>query len=213
ASAQKPIAFKGNVLISEEALRDIFVPPVAPANPWVMQCLAKRLYAGYLKRKKGDALCSKNITLSSDPHIPYGVYSSAFDSEGVPSNKVLLIKEGKINGFLASNKYAQYLNVPIATPLANIVVKAGKKSMDALRKQDRIEIVKFSSFIPDSFTGAFSAEVRLGYRYEEGKKIPFKGGLLVGNLFTSNIEFSKEKYSQGGYYGPQVMCIDASLVS
>ena len=83
-----------------------------------------------------------------------------------------------------------------------------------------IEIIAFSSFTPNSISGDFSAEIRLGYHVskdKEGniKRKPFKGGMFTGNVFkvVKNMSLSKEIKQISGYRGPAAVLFDNAIVS
>jgi predicted Zn-dependent protease len=56
-------------------------------------------------------------------------------------------------------------------------------------------------------SGDFSAEIRLGYKIENGVKTSFKGGLFTGNIFKlmEDIELSKEIFQEENYLGPKAI--------
>lgn len=200
--------FQGNIVLSEEALKDIFYPPVAQCSAFVFQCLGRLKYKKMIAHKKGSKICN-NLTLTNDPTLCYGYESTSFDSDGLAVKPEVIIENGKIKNFLAAHKYSKYLNTKRISPLSNMVIKPGLKNFKVQGKY--IEVVKFSSFIPNSMTGDFSAEVRLGYVIENEKRTPFRGGLLVGNLFKTKIEFGKDIAQDMGYIGPKEILIKAKL--
>jgi predicted Zn-dependent protease len=66
--------------------------------------IGKSVFTGEVK---GDPL-----TVWANRCIPYGTLSDRFDSEGVPAQRVELIKENKLVTFSANQRYAEYLDIP-----------------------------------------------------------------------------------------------------
>ena len=87
----------------------------------------------------------------------------------------------------------------------NNQIPAGSIPQTELETGSYIEIAEYSWFKPSSVTGDFACEIRLGYIVENGKKKPFKGGMLVGNLLDAlaDMRWSKETGFYGYYLGPK----------
>ena len=68
-----------------------------------------------------------------------------------------------------------------------------------------MEVVAFSWFNPNFITGEFATEIRLGYLVDGAQRIPFRGGLLVGNVLDAlaNVRWSRETGFYGYYQGPR----------
>ena len=149
------------------------------------------------------------LTIYSNPLLENNLSSSPFDGLGVSAKRLCLIKNSVFENFFASKQYGDYLGVKATGPLGVVEVEGGKRKIEEIfdDSDDMMEIVSFAWFNPDSASGNFSAEIRLGYRIKGGKKIPFKGGLFSGNVFDvlREVDFSKEKMNVPGYFGPKVL--------
>jgi predicted Zn-dependent protease len=66
------------------------------------------------------------------------------------------------------------------------------------------------SFVPNALSGDFSAEIRLGYLYKNGKRIPIRGAMFTGNLFAmlDTMRMDGELHL-ARYKGPAVVRFDA----
>jgi predicted Zn-dependent protease len=139
--------------------------------------------------------------------LPLGLGTAPVDEEGTPLRLVELIRNGLFANYLATARYAQILGVPTTGGLSNVQVAAGATREQHLRGNNYLEIVSFSWFNPNSFSGDFSAEIRLGYRWINGRRTPVRGGTFTGNLFKNilNVRFSKEVMQSGQYYGPRAL--------
>jgi hypothetical protein len=115
-----------------------------------------------------------------------------------------LIHENILAAFSASQRYAEYLNIPATGEFGNIELPAGNRPASGLLNEPYVEIVRFSWFNPDRITGDFATEIRFGYLVENGVRKPFKGGQLVGNYMDAlaNVHWSAETGFFGAYLGP-----------
>jgi PmbA protein len=148
---------------------------------------------------KGDPL-----TIWANRCIPYGTTSNRFDNQGVPAQRVELIKFNKLATFTASQRYAEYLDIPVTGAFGGVELLPGKNEASTLLEEPYIEIAQFSWFNPDPVTGNFATEIRLGYLVENGKRIPFRGGQLIGNYMAAlaDVHWSAETGFFGNYLGP-----------
>ncbi len=148
---------------------------------------------------KGDPL-----TVWANRLIPFGTGSSRFDGEGLPAQRLELIRDNVLVNFAASQKYADYLNLPATGEFGGVELAPGKTPEADLLSGPYIEIMQFSWFNPDAVTGDFATEVRLGYLVENGIRKPFKGGQLIGNFLDAlaNVRWSAETGFYGTYLGP-----------
>jgi predicted Zn-dependent protease len=148
---------------------------------------------------KGDPL---NVWANRMLH--FGTDSNRFDDDGLPAQRVELIRENKLVNFIASQRYADYLEIPVTGAFGDLELSAGVIAAEDLLSEPYVEVAAFSWFNPDPITGDFATEVRLGYMVEDGKRTPFKGGMLIGNLLDAfaDVRWSAETGFYGNYLGP-----------
>jgi predicted Zn-dependent protease len=144
------------------------------------------------------------LTLWATRQLAYGTQSNRFDEEGLPAQRLLLIQDNRLMALAASQRYADYLNLPPTGAFGNIELAPGQTSQAELLAEPHVEIVSFSWFNPDAITGDFATEIRLGYVVDATGRHPFKGGLLIGNVLTAlaNVRWSSEMAFCGNYLGP-----------
>ena len=207
--AEAPASWQGPVVLRNEALT-VFLAgdnlngsviqtlasagsKYAKVSPWEV---GKSVFNGEVK---GDPL-----TVWANSAMPFGTASGCFDAEGLPAQRVELIRENELVTFAASQRYADYLKIPPTGAFGNIELPPGKIPASALLVEPYVEIVQFSWFNPDTITGDFATEIRFGYLVENGIRKPFKGGQLVGNYMDalSDVRWSAEIGFFGGYLGP-----------
>ncbi len=207
SNSQNCKQFTGNVVLTRDAVKEFFVPNLYD-SPVLIHSSARMSYLKLSKLKIGKEIGQINgdkLTMINNPLLPLGLRSSEFDTDCVPAKKTALIENGIFKKHYASKRYADYLKVAPSGPLGNIEIGSGSASLNELMHGKFYEVVGFSSFSPNPYSGDFSAEIRLGYLHENGKRTPLKGGMLVGNVFdmVCNMQLSKEKIYSGGYLGPK----------
>jgi PmbA protein len=159
---------------------------------------------------KGDPL-----TVWANRCMPFGIYSSRFDEEGLPAQRVELIRNNELVAFAASQRYADYLNLRATGAFGGLELHPGSAAAAALLSEPYVEIIQFSWFNPDLITGDFATEIRLGYLVENGVRKPFRGGQLIGNYLDAlaDVRWSVETDMFGSYLGPHTARINNLKIS
>ena len=216
--------FRGKVFLSGDAVTEFFSPHLS-LNPLVMHASAKIKHMGLSQYEKGKKIAEfkgDKLSVSTNPFLALNPSSGLFDHDGVISKKVKIIEKGRFRRYFASKQYADYLGVEPTGAFGSVDVKKGSKTLKQLYQQQVpfAEIVAFSSFAPNSISGDFSAEIRLGYLITKDKKgnlmkKPFKGGMFTGNVFRliQNIYLSKEIKEESGYKGPKLIVFNQGIIS
>lgn len=219
--AKEAVNFDGQIVLSDVAAKDFFVPE-PPTNPVVNQSSGKLKFLKISQFEKGKEIFKTNydkLTMYSNPFVKNNIDSVPCDGLGISSNRLCLIKDNVFMNFYSTKQYSDYLGIKATGPLGVVEVNCGKKSVSELvvnndENKKLIEIVSFAWFSPDTISGNFSAEIRLGYEIIDGVKTPFRGGLFTGNVFKvlEDVEFSKEQVEMIGYLGPAVIKFHKSKI-
>ena len=209
--------FEGDVLLAGQSLIDFFSPDDTP-NPVILHTFAKLHALNIAQLRHNEPIGEfegEPFTLSTNPHLSLGSSSMPVDEMGVALQPVELIRTGVFANHLAPCRHAQFVGVPVTGEFTNLHISDGATREEHLRGNNYVEIVKFSWFNPDPYSGDFSAEIRLGYKWLRGKKTPFKGGHFTGNVFKNllNAHFSREVHQKGSYYGPRAMLFKNAKVT
>jgi predicted Zn-dependent protease len=214
AQASTPSQYTGPVVIVGEALADVLS---LDKSPLIFQANARTVYDKMSRFEQdkpvtGDfEIKGDHITISSDPHTPFGPNSHVFSvMDCSPSRSVMVVKDGNYAELFGTRRYYEYLGllekgILSSGPLGNTFIQAGKVSANQLIGPDKVVVIKmFSDWTSNPVNGDFACEIRLGEIHENDKAKPFKGGLLVGNYFKmlSDITLSKETIQLGKYFGP-----------
>ena len=143
--------------------------------------------------------------------------SYRFDPDGLPAQDVLLIDDGVLRARTASQRYAQYLDLPATGQPGMAEIAPGPTSMaDLLRGEPSVyQVVAFSAPNADPVTGNFGMEIRLGYEIGPDGTRPIKGGSVSGNLFEAmaDARFSAETAVFAWFAGPRAIRFESMQVA
>jgi len=207
--AKAPASRRGAVVLRDDALAVFMAGD--PLGGGVIQTLgsASSKYARISPWEIGKSVFRNEVkgdllTIWANRCLPFGTASSRFDEEGLPAQRVELIRENQLAAFAASQRYADYLNIPATGAFGGVELPPGKVEAAALLAEPYVEIIQFSWFNPDPITGDFATEIRLGYLVENGVRRPFKGGQMIGNFLDAlaDVRWSAETGFFGNYLGP-----------
>src|SRR5262249_41159307 len=141
----------------------------------------------------------------SNAVAPYGLSSYAFDGNGVPGQRVEIVKDGVFVRPWAAKQFADYLKTTPTGRFGNLELPAGRTPFADLTGGERTLYVRsFSWLTPDAARGNFGSEIRVGYLFENGSRKPVKGGTVSGNVFKAlgTAKYSSETVFRGDYLGP-----------
>jgi PmbA protein len=201
---QGPVVLRGNVLgtfLAGDSLHGGVLHTLGSAEAKYAKFSSWEIGKSVFRTEvKGDPL-----TVWANRCIPFGTYSNSFDDEGLPAQRVELIRNNELHAFSASQRYADYLALPATGAFGGVELPPGQTEAFALLEEPYVEIIQFSWFTPDLVTGDFATEIRLGYFVENGIRKPFRGGQLIGNYLDAlaNVCWSAETGFFGNYLGPQ----------
>jgi PmbA protein len=148
----------------------------------------------FLQGKVGKQVGSSKVTLADDPLIPTGYGSTTYDSEGVPTGRTEIIKDGKLMTYLHNTSTAKRYktkttaNAGLVSPHHwNLVLEPGKKSREELISQVKNGIyvtnlwyTRFQNYV----TGDFSTIPRDAIFLIKNGKL---SGSVKGIRITSNM--------------------------
>ncbi len=202
--AQLPPTGQFDVVFSEEALDTFF-------NYFAVQAGGEAAYQGWSTFKEGNPVTpsrvsGETLTLTSNPLIPGGMKSRPVDDNGLPCKVVTVIKNNIFQQRTTNKRYADYLKLEPTGDFANVRISPGEKSFrELLSSGPIVHLLRFSTFEPNSVTGAFSGEIRTGYLLKDGISTPIKGGSVSGTMHKAlhEIYFSRETVQRAAYVGPK----------
>jgi len=211
AAEKLPGIHTGGIVLTDDALRDFWAPELG-FSPVLFHGAARMKHMGLSMYERGKQVTTNaGFTLLSDPTLPYNTASNTFDADGSASRKVTIIAKGTCVNFAASQRYGHYLSLPVTGGIGAVSIASGNERASALLTDGTIEVVAFSSFVPNSMSGDFSAEIRLGYIRKDGKRIPVRAAMFTGNVFRmlDAMRLARETMEKERYKGPAAVRFDA----
>jgi TldD protein len=150
-------------------------------------------FAGLL----GQQVAAKGVTVVDDGTISERRGSLSIDDEGTPTNRTVLIEDGKLVGYMQDRQNARlmgmkptgngrresYAHVPMPR-MTNTYMLAGKDDPGEILAsvQNGIYAVSFGGGQVDITSGKYVFQCTEAYRIENGKiGAPVKGAMLIGN--------------------------------
>ena len=169
------------------------------------------LVTGMLQKKVGDALVEAQgdpITIACDPTLPYAVASAPTDGSTVPARRLQLLEGGVIQSMHVNPQFGAYLETAPTGPVGTFVWEPGAAATaDLFADGPVLEVLAFSANMPDPMTGAFAAEIKMGYLHRGGERIPVAQGSVTGNVFEAlaRCRLSRDTEEDKGYFGPALV--------
>ena len=151
------------------------------------------IYAG----KMGEVVAAAHVSAYDDGSLRNGWGSQAFDDEGVPTQKTLVIENGRLTGYLydrlrareagaeptGNGRRQSFRHVPIPRMTTTYIAPGDATPDDIIAATPRGFYAKsLAGGQVEPASGAFVFGVAEGYLIEDGKlTTPLRGATLVGN--------------------------------
>ena len=151
------------------------------------------IYAG----KMGEVVAAPIVSAFDDGSLPNGWGSQAFDDEGVPTQKTLVIERGRLTGYLydrlrareagaaptGNGRRQSFRHVPIPRMTTTYIAAGDATADDIIAATPRGFYAKsLAGGQVEPASGNFVFGVAEGYLIEDGRlTTPLRGATLVGN--------------------------------
>lgn len=157
---------------------------------------------------QGGEVSKDRVNMTMKSNVP-------FSDEGIPMKNRELVKDGKLMMIHGGNRFARYLGIAPTGNFDGYKVEAGNVSIEQMKEQPYLEVVNFSDFQMDWFTGHFGGEIRLAFLYDGKTLTPVTGGSVNGNIFEAqkSLVFSKEMQVEKDFEGPKAVAMDGVSVA
>jgi predicted Zn-dependent protease len=223
AAAVLPETAIADVVIGGAGTEEIFDAFVAHAS-------GASAFDGWSRLKESASILSAaatgdTLSLSSDATLPGGLGTFAFDDVGLPGRRIDVVVNGVFQTRACDQRYACWLGVPATGSWGNTVVQPGRATeaellVPASPSRPLYQLLRFSQLSPHATTGAFSGEIRFGWRIDvdaAGKitRTPIRGGSVSGVVFDAfaRARFSKETATRGRTHGPRAVRFDSLQIT
>ena len=157
---------------------------------------------------QGGEAKKDTINLRLKATVPYS-------SEGIPMTDRNLIKDGTLQLIHGNNRFACYLGIQPTGSYTSFQMPGGSVTIEEMKRQPYLEVVNFSDFQMDAFTGHFGGEIRLAFLYDGKSRVPVTGGSINGQILEAqrNLVFSKETQVENDFEGPAAVCLEGIRVA
>ena len=207
-ASKAPAAGDYRVIICDSYVKEIF-------SYYLARSQASYIYAKYSSFKVGENVQAKSgdgsfKDITGDRFSIRLIANEPFSEEGTRQIDRDLMEEGVLKTYHGYVRFSRYIGAEPTGDYDSIKVRAGSTSIEEMKKKPYLQIVNFSDFQMDPFTGHFGGEIRLAFLYDGDKVTPVTGGSINGSIIDSqgSMILSSETQVDDGYEGPLAVCID-----
>ena len=195
-----PPAGEYRVILSGSYVREIFSYYVSRSDMYMIYPKYSTLQVGC--DVQGGEVSKDRINLTLKATVPYS-------DEGIPMRDRELVRDGKLQLLHGGNRFAYYLKQEPTGNYRGYQAPAGNVSLEDMKQEPYLEVVNFSDFQMDVFSGHFGGEIRLAFLYDGEKRIPVTGGSINGSILDAqkNLVFSRETQVEKEFEGPAAVCL------
>jgi PmbA protein len=222
--AEMPATGIGPVVVSGEALAQMLSgTAVTSTGALLTQAAASTAYSKLSRLEVGKPIYGELepkgdlVTVRANARLPFGVASYRFDNDGVGAQDLLVMQDGILVARPASQRYAQYLGLPVTGRPGMLDLARGTTPVADLLDGDEpvCHVLAFSAPNVDVLTGDFGMEIRIGYERGPRGMRPLAGASVTGNLFDAlaDVRFSSEARQLATTYGPAAMRFGALQIT
>lgn len=206
AKAEKSPSIKSiHGILANDAVKELFDFYLTHANA---QAVYEKISSAKLGESfQGEDVKGDKISITLLPILENSSKSAPFDEDGVKLEELKLYEEGVLCSYFGKLQYTSYLGVAPTGNLKNFQVREGSKTAEEMKKEPYVELLSFSAFQMNPFTGDFGGEFRLA-KYFDGTTTKYiTGGSISANIFDMQKEmyFSKETMQDNNYKGPKLI--------
>jgi PmbA protein len=186
----------GKVILTQFALQDLLAYTLINA----IKADSVQRDQSPFKDKIGEKVASENLTICDDGLFVGGLRTGAFDGEGVPQQKTMVIEKGVLRNFLYDNYSAKkdgkestgnalragYLSTPSISTTNFHIQPGNKTSNEMLSEIDDGLIVYYlqGAHSSNPVSGEFSVVATPAWKIKNGKITHCtRGVMLAGNIF------------------------------
>ncbi len=205
-----------DVLLRPQAAAELLEYTLIPA------LLADSVQKGrsVLAGRIGESIASERLFIADDGLVSGGIDSSAFDGEGVPSQRTVLIEDGTLKAYLydsyTAGKEGLHSTGNAVRSGYTAVPRVGARNFILSSRQSQNLLEETGGFLVSGLIGAhtanaisgdFSVEARNAFAISPGERArPIRSLMLAGNIFEllREIEVGRDVRSVGSIVTPTV---------
>ncbi|MCD6404075.1 MAG: TldD/PmbA family protein [Nanoarchaeota archaeon] len=175
----------------KKGIYPVTLSPTASAD--LLSIISSHFHADLVQKGISKAIgweFSKDLTMCDDGLLPFGLNTAPFDGEGVPCRRTILMKGGKVRGFLydfttarkeGKESTGNFLHLRKRPNISerNLIVKPRKKlELEGIYIKHLVGI-----HTANESNGDFSLNTENAFLIKGGEWIPLKNVMLSGNVF------------------------------
>ena len=173
-----------------------------------------------LAGRLGEKISAESLVIADDGLLPGGMDSSAFDGEGVPSQRTVLIDKGILRGYL----YDSYTAGKEGVPSTGNAVRSGYTGVPSVGSRNLIVgssepqdlLAETKGYLVNGLIGAhtanpisgdFSVEAKNAFLIAPGEEAkPIRSLMLAGNFFEllKDVEIGRDVRAIGAIVTPTI---------
>lgn len=192
---------KGNykVILADKSLEELM-------SFYITRADASMIYPKYSNYEKGMNVTGDTV---GDKLTIRVIAKEPFSSEGIPMIDRTLIDKGVLETIVGNVRISSYIGTEPTGTYRACDVDCGTTSYAEMTKEKYLQVVSFSDFQCDEFSGHFGGEIRLAYLFDGKKVTPVTGGSINGSILTcqKNFTFSAEKQKSSTFTGPKYVAL------
>ena len=209
AQARKaPAAGNYRVIICDSYVKELF-------SYYTARSAAPYIYAKYSSYKLNEDVQAKtadggSCDITGDRLSISLIATTPFSDEGTRQVDRELLDGGVLKTYHGAVRFSRYIGAEPTGNYRSIKVAPGSESIEEFKKEPYLQIVNFSDFQMDDFTGHFGGEIRLAFLFDGETVTPVTGGSINGSIIDaqSSMLLSKETQVEDGFEGPLAVCFD-----
>ncbi|MEG0318335.1 MAG: metallopeptidase TldD-related protein [Niameybacter sp.] len=203
---QSPKTGKYKVILSGEHIATLL-------SYYTTNAAASMIYPNYSNYKIGDCVQGQNI--QEDVLNITLKATEPWSGEGIKMIDRPLLQKGVLKTIHGASKFSHYLGIEPTGGYNTIEVETGSHTLEAMKQGAYLEVISFSDFQVDPFTGDFGGEMRLALYHDGTQIIPLTGGSISGVMqeLQGHLILSVECQVRRGYTGPLAVCLEGIMVA
>jgi PmbA protein len=175
----------------------------------------------FMMGKLGEKIGSDVLTFTDEPHIPRGMSSRGWDSEGFPTKPLVIMENGVLKSYLYGSYTAGKAGVPNTghgtrgggASASNVIPKLGTMTGEQIIRETKEGLyINMGGLSPNGTTGDVSGSVDFGFKIENGELAYPVMNTMVGGSFLemlSNVDAVSSDYrAEPGMVMPTVRILD-----
>ncbi len=157
---------------------------------------------------QGDRVRGDEIDLELVAKAPYS-------ADGIAMRDRPLLEKGVLRTLHGNARFSWYLGIKPTGEYSALRAAPGKVPLEEMKRGKYLQVLSFSDFQMDEFTGHFGGEIRLALLCDGETVTPVTGGSVSGNIADAQkcLTFSKELYRGASYEGPKALRIEGVKVA